>query len=97
MHPDREEGGEEINRLNLTVAIKYKDHKEEVKKKGLSVLPGESARARTTPSSTLPWSAKRVQKFTLCEICIWLHHIYLPVVIARPFSAFPACDYATIE
>jgi hypothetical protein len=56
MHPDREEGGEEINRLNLTVAIKYKDHKEEVKKKGLSILPGESARARTTPSSTLPWS-----------------------------------------
>jgi hypothetical protein len=26
--------------LYLTVAKKYKDHKEEVKKKGLSVLPG---------------------------------------------------------
>jgi hypothetical protein len=73
--------------INLTVVKKYKDHKEEVKKKGLPA----------TPLSTLPWSAKRVQKFTLCEICMWLHHIYLPVVIARPFSAFPACDYATIE
>jgi hypothetical protein len=67
-----------------------------VKKKGLLVLPGESARVRTTPPSTLPWSAKRAEEFNVCEICIWLHHIYFPVVIARPFSALPACDYATI-
>jgi hypothetical protein len=88
-----------ISRGNVVTPLqmqKYKDREEEVKKKGLSVLPGESARARTTPSSTLPWSAKRVQEFTLYEICIWLHHRYLPVVIARPYSALPTCDYATI-
>jgi len=65
---------------------KFNDREEEVKKKGLSA----------TPSSTLPWSARRAEKFTVCWICILLHHIYLPVVIARPFSALPACGYATI-
>jgi len=72
--------------VNLTVAKKYKSREEEVKKKGLSA----------TPSSILPWSAKRVLEFTVCEMCIWLHHIFHPVVITRPFSALPACDYATI-
>ena len=62
---------------------KYKDHKEEVEKKGLSA----------TPSNTLPWSAKRLQKLTMCKICIWLHQIYLPVVTATPFSALTICDY----
>jgi hypothetical protein len=65
---------------------KNKDDKEEVKKKGL----------HATPSNTLPWLAKRLQECILRELCIWLHHIYLPVVIARLFSALPPCDYATI-
>jgi len=73
--------------VNITDAIKYKSREDEVKKKGLPA----------TPSSTLPWSAKRLSEFTDCEICIWLHHIYIPVVIARPFSALPPCYYAMID
>jgi len=81
-----------LRRLILTmkwanIYKKYKDHKEEVEKKGLSAAP----------SNTLPWSAKRLQKLTMCKICIWLHQIYLPVVTATPFSALTIYDYVTIE
>jgi hypothetical protein len=44
--------------INLTGAKKHKTLEEEVKKKGLSA----------TPSSTLPWSARPEQEFTICEI-----------------------------
>ena len=43
--------------VNFTVAKKYKSREEEGKKKGLSA----------TPSSTLPWPAKRLQEFTDSE------------------------------
>jgi hypothetical protein len=69
--------------FNLTVAKNIlAASKREVQKKGLSA----------TPSSTLPWPTKRIQGFTWCKISVWLHHIYIPVVIARPFSALPVRD-----
>jgi len=44
---------------------KNKNSREEVEKKGLPA----------TPYSTLPWPAKRREKFTVRKTYIWLYHI----------------------